>query len=142
MFQRDDSTLLKAGSRAALWGQSSGFVRPRHCAGILLAGPILGFVIPAAGDGKILCRDRELHEFGYISVSYEQAQIARQHGWRCRSGVFLEAGHSDEKSWAYVEDERLYALEYGEEPPLVRIYRKAPPSCAIDTPASCRIPSK
>lgn len=28
-------------------------------------------------DGKILCRDRELHEFGYFSVSYEQAQIAR-----------------------------------------------------------------
>jgi hypothetical protein len=90
-------------------------------------------------DGKILCRDRELHEFGYFSVTYEQAQIARQHGWGCRSGVFLEAEHSDEKSWAYVEDERLYAIENGEEPPLVRIYREAPPACQLDTPPSCRL---
>jgi hypothetical protein len=93
-------------------------------------------------DGKILCRDRELHEFGYFSVSYEQAQIARAHGWGCRTGVFLEAEHSDEKSWAQAEEERLYAIENGEEPPLVRIYREALPSCAIDTPASCRLGSK
>ena len=93
-------------------------------------------------DGKILCRDRELHEFGYFSVSYDQAQIARAHGWGCRTGVFLEAEHSDEKSWAQAEEERLYAIENGEEPPLVRIYREAPSSCAIDTPASCRLGSK
>ena len=93
-------------------------------------------------DGKILCRDRELHDYGYFSVSYDQAQVARAHGWGCRAGVFLEAEHSDEKSWAQAEEERLYAIENGEEPPLVRIYREAPPSCAIDTPASCRLGAK
>ena len=93
-------------------------------------------------DGKILCRDHELHEFGYFSVSYEQAQIARSHGWGCRSGVFLEAEHSDEKSWAYVEDERLYAIENGEEPPQVRIYREAPPACPLDTPLSCPLTAR
>ena len=93
-------------------------------------------------DGKILCRDGELHEFGYFAVSYEQAQAARAHGWGCRSGVFLEAEHSDEKSWAYAEDERLYAIENGEEVPLVRIYREAPPTCHLDTPLSCRLTAR
>ena len=93
-------------------------------------------------EGHILCRDRELHVFGYFSVSYEQAQVARAHGWGCRSGLFLEAEHSDAASWAHAEEERLDAIENGEDPPLVRIYREAPPSCAIDTPAPCRIPPR
>jgi hypothetical protein len=90
-------------------------------------------------DGKILCRDRQLHAFGYFSVTYEQAQIARAYGWGCRAGVFLESEHSDEKSWAYAEDERRCAIENGEEPPLVRIDREAPAACPLDTPLSCRL---
>ena len=90
-------------------------------------------------DGKILCRDGDLHEFGYFTVSYEQAQAARAYGWGCRAGVFLEAEHSDEWSWAYAEEERQSAIENGEAPPLVRIYREAPPACPLDTPLSCRL---
>jgi len=89
-------------------------------------------------DGKILCHDHELHEFGYFTVTYEQAQAARAYGWGCRAGVFLEAEHTDEKSWAYAEEERRDALESGEEPPLVRIYREAP-VCPLDIPPSCPI---
>ena len=89
-------------------------------------------------DGQILCRDGELHEYGYFTVSYEQAQIARAHGWGCRAGVFLEADHTDEKSWAYAEEERQDALQNGEKPPLVPIYREAP-MCPLDVPPSCRI---
>jgi hypothetical protein len=106
--------------------------------------------VPATGkpgdiltpDGQILGRDGEPHEYGYFTVSYEQAQIARAHGWGCRAGVFLEAEHTDEKSWAYAEEERQDAMANGEVPPLVRIYREAPPSCHIDTPPSCRLPSR
>ena len=93
-------------------------------------------------DGKLLCRDGDLHEFGYFAVSYEQAQVARAHGWGCRAGVFLEGEHSDEWSWAYADEERLYAIENGEEMPLVRIYREAPPACHLDTPLSCRLTAR
>lgn len=90
-------------------------------------------------DGKILCRDRELHEYGYFTVTYEQAQVARRHGWGCRAGVVLDGEHSDEWSWSYAEEERRLALEEGETPPLVRIYREPPASCPIETPLSCRL---
>ena len=93
-------------------------------------------------DGKILCRDGDLHEFGYFTVSYEQAQIARAHGWGCRSGVFLEGEHSDEWSWAYADEERQYAIDNGEEMPLVRIYREAAPACHLDTPLSCPLTAR
>lgn len=88
--------------------------------------------------GKILCRDHELHEFGYFAVTYEQAQIARKHGWGCRAGVVLDGEHDDEWSWAYAEEERRDALQNGEKPPLVLIYREAP-VCPLDTPPCCPI---
>jgi hypothetical protein len=90
-------------------------------------------------DGQMLCRDGKLHEFGYFTVSYEQAQIARSHGWGCRAGIFVEGEHSDEWSWAYADEERRCAIENGEAPPLVRVYREAPPACPLDTPLSCRL---
>ena len=93
-------------------------------------------------DGKILCRDRELHEYGYFTVTYEQAQVARQHGWGCRSGVVLDGEHSDEWSWDYAEEERRTALENGDEPPRVRIYREPPASCPVETAPSCRLESR
>lgn len=34
----------------------------------------------ATPDGRIMWRDLELHAFGYFTVSYEQAQIARRYG--------------------------------------------------------------
>ncbi len=71
----------------------------------------------ATPDGKIMCRDMELHEFGYFTVSYEQAQVARQYGWGCRAGVVLDGEHDDEWSWEHAEEERRSALENGEEPP-------------------------
>lgn len=93
----------------------------------------------ATPDGKIMCRDMELHEFGYFTVSYEQAQIARQYGWGCRAGVVLDGEHDNEWSWEHAEEERRSAIENGEEPPRVRIYREPPASCPIDTPLSCRL---
>lgn len=51
-------------------------------------------------DGKILWRDHEWHAFGNFTVSYEQAQFARAHGWGYRTGMFLEAEHADETSMA------------------------------------------
>ncbi len=93
-------------------------------------------------DGQILCRDLELHEFGYFTVTYEQAQVARKHGWGCRAGVVLDGEHSDEWSWDYAEEERRTALENGDEPPRVRIYREPPASCPVETPLSCRLDSR
>ena len=93
-------------------------------------------------DGKILCRDRELHEYGYFTVTYEQAQVARKHGWGCRAGVVLDGEHSDEWSWDYAEEERRTALENGDEPPRVRIYREPPASCPVETAPSCRLESR
>ena len=75
---------------------------------------------------------------GPVANAIEQAQIARTHGWGCRAGVFLEAEHTDEKSWAYAEEERQDALQNGEKPPLVPIYREAL-MCPLDVPPSCRI---
>jgi hypothetical protein len=93
----------------------------------------------ATPDGRIMSRDLELHAFGYFTVSYEQAQIARQYGWGCRAGVVLDGEHDDEWSWEHAEDERRNAIENGEEPPRVRIYRESPASCPIETPLSCRL---
>lgn len=92
-------------------------------------------------DGQILCRDGELHEFGYFTVSYEQAQAARAYGWGCRAGVFLEAEHTGEKSWAYAEEERRDALANSEKLPLVPIYREAP-VCPLDVPPSCPLTAR
>jgi hypothetical protein len=72
-------------------------------------------------DGQILCRDGELHEFGYFTVSYEQAQAARAYGWGCRAGVFIEAEHTDEKSWAYADEERRDALANTEKRRFARL---------------------
>lgn len=93
-------------------------------------------------DGQILWRDGALHAFGYFSVTYAQAQVARAHGWGCRSGLVLEAEHSDARGWAHAEEERQEAIANGDAPPLVRIYREAPPACALDTPPSCRMPRR
>lgn len=96
----------------------------------------------ATPDGKILCRDLELHEFGYFTVTYEQAQVAREYGWGCRAGVVLDGEHSDAWSWDYAEEERRSALENGEPPPRVRIYREPPASCPIETSPSCRLDNR
>lgn len=55
--------------------------------------------------------------------------------------MFLEAEHADETSWAWVDEERRCAIESGGEPPRLRIYREAPPSCPLDLPLACRLPA-